>query len=156
MQMPHTLDAIDRRILAVLQRQGDISHAALAAEVASSPASCWRRIRALEEAGILGPAVRLLDPAAIGRELDVVCYVRLNSQAPDARASLEEFILARPEVMSCYSMTGEWDYMLSIVVGAVRDFEHFLMNDLLRHPAVASSNSHFALKRVKYTTALPV
>jgi len=58
--------------------------------------------------------------------------------------------------MSCYSMTGEWDYMLSIVVGAVRDFERFLMNDLLRHPAVASSNSHFALKRVKYTTALPV
>lgn len=61
-----------------------------------------------------------------------------------------------PEVMECYSMTGDWDYMLRIVVGDVRDFEAFLMQDLLRHPAVASSNSHFALKRVKYTTALPV
>ena len=155
--MPQSsLDATDRRILAVLQRRGDISHAALAAEVGSSPASCWRRIRALEEAGVLGPAVRLLDPASIGRGLDVVCHVRLNSQQPDARASLEAFILGRAEVMECYSMTGEWDYMLRIVVGDVRDFEAFLMQDLLRHSAVASSNSHFALKRVKYTTALPV
>lgn len=143
-------------MLSVLQRHGDISHAQLAQEVASSPASCWRRIRAMEESGVLRGAVRLLDPAAVGCGLNVICQVRLASQQPDARAQLEAFILSREEVMECYSMTGEWDYMLRVVVADVRDYEKFLMQDLLRHPTVASSASHFALKQIKYTTALPV
>ena len=151
-----TLDAVDRRILAVLQRHGDISHAQLAQQVSSSPASCWRRIHAMEESGVLGATVRLLDPAAVGRGLDVICQVRLASQQPAARAELEAFILSREEIMECYSMTGEWDYMLRIVVADVRDYEAFLMQDLLRQATVASSASHFALKRIKYTTALPV
>ena len=105
---------------------------------------------------MLRGAVRLLDPAAVGCGLNVICQVRLASQQPDARAQLEAFILSREEVMECYSMTGEWDYMLRVVVADVRDYEKFLMQDLLRHPTVASSASHFALKQIKYTTALPV
>lgn len=105
---------------------------------------------------MLGATVRLVDPVAVGRGLDVICQVRLSSQQPAARAELEEFILSRDEIMECYSMTGEWDYMLRIVVAEVIDYEKFLMQDLLRQPSVASSASHFALKRIKYTTALPL
>lgn len=153
---PFALDALDRRILRVLQRDGAISHADLANEVAASPASCWRRIKALEAAGVLGPAVRLVDPAKVGRGLDAICQVRMKSHSSDVRSSFEAFVQQHPEVMDCYSMSGEWDYLLRIAVGDVRDYERFVMQTLLNHPAVASSSSHFALNRVKYSTAMPV
>lgn len=149
-------DSLDRKILRILQHRGDISHADLAREVAASPASCWRRVKALEKAGILGPTVRLLEPSAVGRGLDVLCQVRMKAQDPGARAAFEAFVALHEEVMECYSMSGEWDYLLRIVVGDVRDYERFLMQELLNHGSVATSASHFALKRVKYTTAVPV
>jgi DNA-binding Lrp family transcriptional regulator len=155
-QAPIPLDPLDRRILAVLQRDAGISHAELAARVAASPASCWRRIKALEAAGVLGPAVRLLDPVKVGRGLDAICHVRMKSHSAEMRAGFEAFVQDHPEVMDCYSMSGEWDYLLRISVANVRDYERFLMQTLLNHPAVASSSSHFALSRVKYTTAMPV
>lgn len=153
---PALLDSLDRRILRVLQRDAAISHADLAAEVAASPASCWRRIKALEAAGVLGPAVRLLDPVKIGRGLDAICQVRMKSHSAEMRAGFEAFVQDHPEVMDCYSMSGEWDYLLRVAVADVRDYERFLMQELLNHPAVASSSSHFALSRVKYSTAMPV
>ncbi|MEX6724996.1 Lrp/AsnC family transcriptional regulator [Parapedomonas caeni] len=152
----HNLDAIDRQILRVLQRHGDISHAALAEQVGASAASCWRRIRALENAGVLGPTVRLLNPQAVGRDLDVICQVRMRAHDMQARANFERFIDSHREIMECYSMSGEWDYLLRIVVSDVRDYERFLMRELLSHPAVATCASHFALSRVKFTTELPV
>lgn len=150
------LALLDRKILRILQRQGDISHADLAREVAASPASCWRRVKALEKAGVLGPTVRLLEPSSVGRGLDVLCQVRMKAQDSGARAAFEAFIALHEEVMECYSMSGEWDYLLRIVVGHVRDYERFLMQELLNQGSVAMSASHFALKRVKYTTAVPV
>ena len=156
MSEPIELDPLDRRILAVLQQRGDISHADLASEVAASPASCWRRIRAMEAAGVLGPTVRLLDPVKIGRTLNAICQVRMKSHAAEMRASFEAFVRNHPEVMDCYSMSGEWDYLLRVLVADVRAYERFLMQELLNHPAVATSSSHFALSRVKNTTAVPV
>ena len=152
----YPIDLLDRKILRVLQREGDISHAALAEKVGASTASCWRRIRALESAGILGPTVRLLDPVVIGRGLDVLCQVRMKTHDAAARKDFENFIDGHEEVMECYSMSGEWDYLLRVVVADVRDYERFLMRELLNHGAVAGSASHFALNRIKYTTALPV
>lgn len=150
------LDALDKRILKVLQERGDISQADLAQEVAASSASCWRRVRALESAGVLLQNVRLVDPYAIGRGLDVICQVRMKSHASEARGGFEQFAKDHDQVMECLSMSGEWDYLLKVVVRNVRDYEQFLMGELLRHPSVSSSASHFALKRVKYTTAMPV
>ena len=147
---------LDRNILRVLQRRGDISHAALAEEIGASTASCWRRIKALESAGVLGATVRLVDPFAIERGLDVLCQVRMKAHDPDARQDFERFVDLHEEVMECYSMSGEWDYLLRVVVGNVPDYERFLMRELLGHPSVATAASHFALKRVKYTTAMPV
>ena len=150
------MDQVDLRILRVLQHRGDISNADLAEHVGASPAAVWRRVRALEQAGILGPTVRLLKPAAIGRSMDVICQVRMRSHSLEARAAFETFIAERDEVMECYSMSGEWDYLLRVVAADVAGYEQFLMRELLGHDSVATSASHFALNRVKYTTALPV
>jgi len=150
------MDDLDRRILRALQRDASVSHADLAADVGASPASCWRRIRALEAAGVLVGNVRLVDPQRVDRGVSVMCQLRMRSHAEDARRDFEAFVRSRGEIMECHSMSGEWDYQMRIVVADVADYERFLMRDLLRHPAVATAASHFALSQVKYTTAVPV
>ena len=82
--------------------------------------------------------------------------IRAKSHEPEARQELEAFLRGRPEIMECYSMSGEWDYLMRIVVADVAGYERFLMRELLNHPNVATSASHFAMSQVKYTTALPV
>ncbi|MCA1371024.1 Lrp/AsnC family transcriptional regulator [Bradyrhizobium sp. BRP14] len=153
--MPFNLDQVDKAILRVLQQEGNISQAQLAEKVGASAASCWRRINKLEEAGILGKTVRLVDPEAIGKGLNVFCQVRMKSHDPVARHDFELFINGHAEVLECYSMSGEWDYLIRAVVGDVREYEALLMRGILTHEAVLTSSSHFALKAVKYTTALP-
>jgi len=150
------LDEIDRRILRALQDDASLSHAALAEVIGASPASCWRRIRSLELAGVLTGAVRLVDPVRVGRGVSVMLQVRLKSHASDLRQGFEAFLRARPEIMECHSMSGEWDYLMRIVVEGVADYERFLMRQVLNHPNVATAASHFALSQVKYTTAIPV
>jgi Lrp/AsnC family transcriptional regulator len=150
------LDEIDRKLLRALQDDAGSSHATLAESVGASPASCWRRIKALEQSGVLKSAVRLVDPALVGRGVSVMLQVRMKSHAEAERSSFETFLQSRPEILECYSMSGEWDYLMRIVVEGVADYEHFLMRQVLNHPNVATSASHFALSQVKYTTAIPV
>ena len=150
------LDAIDRRILAALQLDASVSHAELAERVGTSTASCWRRIKALEGTGVLTANVRLVDAELVGRGVNVICNVRVRSHAREIRSEFEEFIRNRPEIIECYSMSGDWDYLLRIVAADVADYEHFLMRTLLEHPSVGGASSHFALSMTKYTTALPV
>jgi len=150
------LDEVDRRLLRALQEDASQTHAALAEQVGASPASCWRRIRALENAGVLGATVRLVDPDRVARGVNVICQLRMKSHATADRERFEAFLQTRGEIMECYTMSGEWDYLLRIVVADVRDYEHFLMGQLLNNPLVATASSHFALSQVKYTTALPV
>jgi Lrp/AsnC family transcriptional regulator len=151
-----TLDAVDRRILEQLQADASLSNAELAERVNSSAASCWRRVKALEAAGVLGPAVRLLDPVALGRSVNVLCNVRMRSHAREARGAFEAFVRDRREILECFSMSGDWDYLLRIVAADVADYERFLMTVLLDHPSVGGASSHFALSLTKYTTALPI
>ena len=150
------LDDTDRRLLRIVQSDASLSHAALAERIGVSPTSCWRRIRALEEAGVLGASVRLVDPDSVGRGVSVMLQVRMKSHTGAAAQDFEAFVAGRPEILECYSMSGEWDYLMRIVVEGVADYERFLMRDLLNHPNVATSASHFALSQVKYTTAIPV
>ena len=156
MKSDYQPDAVDRRILDQLQVDATLSNAELAERVGSSPASCWRRVRNLEEKGVLGPAVRLLNAAAIDRKVNILCNVRVRSHARDVRGAFEDFVRQRREIMECYSMSGEWDYLLRVVAQDVADYEHFLMRVLLEHPSVGNASSHFALSLTKYTTALPV
>lgn len=150
------IDAIDRRIIAELQADGTITHNQLAERVGASSASCWRRIKVLEAEGILTRTVRLVDPHKIGRGVNVLCNVRMRSHGAQTRGAFERFVLTRPEIIECFSMSGDWDYLMRIVVADVADYNHFLMEVLLAQEAVAGASSHFALALTKYTTELPV
>lgn len=150
------IDAVDRRIIRALQRDASQSHATLAESVGASPASVWRRVRALERDGVLGASVRLADPAMLGRSVNVLCQVRMTRQTMDARDEFERFIEGREEIVECYAMSGEWDYLLRIAVKDVADYDRFIRQGVLAHPSVANAASNFALRQVKYTTEIPV
>ncbi len=156
MKLLHGLDDIDRRILSELQRDAGIGNGDLAERVGSSTASVWRRIKAMEASGLLKQAVRLLDPVVLGYGVNVLCNIRMRSHARDIRGGFESFVAERPEILECFSMSGDWDYLLRIVATDVPDYERFLMNVLLDHPSVGGASSHFALSMTKYSTALPL
>ena len=151
-----SLDAIDRRILAVLQENARVSNVELAESVGVSASPCWRRVRELERTGVISRYVTLVDPAALGLPVSVFIQVSLEKQVESALEVFENAILQRPEVMECYLMTGDADYMLRVVVADLEAYERFLMDHLTRVPAVANIRSSFALKQVKYRTVLPV
>ncbi|MFD1107062.1 Lrp/AsnC family transcriptional regulator [Sphingobium olei] len=150
------LDAIDRKLLHELQRDASISHADLADRVGASTASCWRRMRALEADGILARPVRLVNAARVGRGVNVICHIKIKNHLAETTEAFEGFVAARDEIIECYSMSGDWDYLLRILVADVEDYTRFLMRTVLRHPSVATGSSHFALAQVKYTTAVPI
>ncbi len=150
------LDEIDRRILAELQDNARISNVDLAARVGLSPSPCLRRVRDLEESGVIRRYATLLDPAAVGLGVSVFVQVSLERQIEVGLESFEARVLARPEVLECYLMTGDADYMLRDVVPDVAAFERFLLDHLTRIPGVASIKSSFALKQVTFRTALPI
>ena len=150
------LDAIDRKILALLQEDARLANVDLAGKVGLSPSPCLRRVRDLEEAGVIRRYVTLLDPAAIGLPVSVFVSVSLERQVEQALERFEAAILKRPEVMECYLMTGDADYLLRVVTADLSAYELFLIEHLTRVPGVASIKSSFALKQVKYLTALPV
>jgi Lrp/AsnC family transcriptional regulator len=150
------LDEIDRRIVRALQRDASLSHATLAESVGASAASVWRRVRNLEKEKVLGASVRLADPARLGRAVNVLCQVRMQRQTVDARDEFETFIAGREEIVECYAMSGEWDYLLRIAVRDVADYDRFIRQGVLAHPSVANAASNFALRQVKYTTEIPV
>lgn len=150
------LDALDRRLLRQLQRDAGLSNAELAERVGSTAPSVWRRIRLLEEAGVLGPTVRLADQARLGHGVNMLCNVRMQSFDAAAIAAFESFVEGEERIMECFSMSGDWDYLLRVIATDVADYETFLMQRLVKHPSVASASSHLALRVAKYQTAIPV
>lgn len=150
------LDAIDRKILATLQENARISNVDLASAAGVSPSPCWRRVRELESSGVIARYVTLVDPGAVGLPVSVFVQVSLERQIESALEQFERAVLARPEVMECYLMTGDADYLLRVVVADLAAYERFLMDHLARVPCVASIKSSFALKQVIYRTALPL
>ncbi len=153
---PMELDAIDRKIIAQLQNDARIANVDLADAVGLSPAPCLRRVRALEESGVIRKHVSLVDPASVGLAVSVFVHVSLEKQVEKALKKFEDAIRTRPEVMECYLMTGDADYLLRVVCADLGAYERFLLDHLTQVPGVASIRSSFALKQVKYSTALPV
>jgi len=150
------LDAIDLRILGALQENARIANTDLAAAVGLSPAPCLRRVRALEERGVIRKHVSLVSPAAVGLPVSVFVSISLERQVEEALKRFERVILARPEVMECYLMTGDADYLLRVVCADLGAYERFVLDHLTKVPGVSSIRSSFALKQVKYSTALPL
>ncbi len=155
--MPHRqLDAIDRRILEHLQDNARISNVDLAARVGISASPCWRRVRELEASGVIANYATLVDAASVGLTVSVFVNVSLEKQVEQELEVFQNAIRDRPEVMECYLMTGEADFLLRVVVRDLMAYERFLMDHLTRVPGIASIKSSFALKQVKYRTALPL
>ncbi len=150
------LDEIDLRILDALQKDGRISNQDLADRVGLSPSPCLRRVRALEEAGVIQKYTALLNPAAVRLSLPVFVEVRLDHQT---RASVDRFeaeILKHPQVLECFLMAGDWDYVLRVVARDLDEFREFCMNTLARIPGVSNVKSNISMKQVKYSTMLPL
>ncbi len=150
------LDAIDLRILECLQGNARLSNVELARAVQLSPSPCLARVRALERAGYIGRYVTLLDPLRLGLTVSVFTQVSLEKQVEPALKTFERAIRDRPEVMECYLMTGDADYLLRVVVPDVQALERFIVDFLSRVAGVGNIRSSFALKQVKYQTALPL
>lgn len=150
------MDAIDRRILAELQADSRLTNVELAGRVGLSPSPCLARVRALEHAEVIRRYVALADPAALGLGVHVFIQVTLERQVERNLAEFERRMAAFPEVMECYLMTGDADYLLRVLVRDMAALQDFIVNELTRIPGVANIRSSFALKQAKYTTALPV
>ncbi len=151
-----TMDAIDVSILDQLQGDAAISNVELARKVGLSPSPCLARVRALQASGVISRQVTLLDPLKLGLTVSVFIQVSLEKQVEKALETFERAVRACPEVMECYLMTGDADYLLRVVVPDVQSFERFILDQLTRIPVVANIRSSFALKQVKYQTALPL
>ena len=150
------LDTIDIRILDQLQRNGRVSNVELATAVGLSPSPCLRRVRELENAGIIDRYAAILDQRSAGYALSVFVQVTLERQIETALEGFERIIAARPEVMECYLMTGEADYLRRVVVADLDAYERFIVDHLTRIPGIANIKSSFALKQISYRTELPI
>lgn len=154
------IDAVDRRILRALQTSGRSTYDELAAAVNLSPSAALRRVRRLEEAGVIARYVALLDSRRLG--LGLTAYINVRIEKPNhhsRRAPMDVFraaVQTWPEVVECASLTGEMDYLLKVLVTDMAHYSRFVMDTLLRHPAVQDCRTSFVLDQVKHTTALPV
>lgn len=149
-------DAIDIRILSVMQEDASLTNVELSARVGLSPSPCLARVRALEDAGVIARRVALLDPMMLGANLSVFIQVTLEKQTETLLEVFETAMARFPEVMECYLMTGDSDYLLRVVVRDTVALQHFIVDRLSKTRGVANIRSSFALKQVKYKTALPL
>ena len=148
------LDEQDKRIIRELQRDGRIQNNELAKRVGLSPSPCLRRVKLLEEAGIISRYVAVIDQTKVGLRLSMFARVWLTAQDSE---TIDLFIAAMrqlPEVVECYAMSGDMDYLLRIQVADLAHFSKFAMDTLMRHPAVVDMRSFFALQQIKETTEL--
>jgi Lrp/AsnC family transcriptional regulator, leucine-responsive regulatory protein len=150
------LDKTDRRILEALQLDGRLTNQELAERVALSPSPCLRRTRRLEQTGVIRQYVALLDPLKVGLGLLAYVSVQLEKRGAMPHDEFKARVQAWPEVVACFAMTGEMDYLLRVYVEDLQHFSRFVMEQLLKQPGVVDVKSSFALDRVKDTTALPL
>ena len=150
------IDRFDRQILDLLQRDGRMSNVQLAAAVNLSESACLRRVRALEEGGMIGRYVALLSQAAAGLPGNVFVHIGLHREEESELAAFEAAVRDIPEVMECFLMTGEFDYLLRVVVSDMADFERLHRDSLTRLPGVARVNSSVAIRTVQKKTELPL
>lgn len=150
------LDATDRRILAVLQREGRISNADLSERVNLSPSACHRRVQRLESSGLIADYVALLDRRRMGKPTTVFVEITLQGQSDELLDAFEREVARVPDVQECHLMAGNADYLLKIVAADTEDFARIHRRYLSRLPGVAQMQSSFALRTVVQTTAIDV
>ena len=153
----HKLDRTDRRILEVLQSNGALTNQQLAEMVGLSPSPCLRRVKALEDAGIILDRVTVLDQKKLGLSLTAIIMIGMDRHTPERFDAFEQQVAQFPEVQQCYLITGQdADYMLRVVVPGMDEYHQFLLNRITRIPGVSGVHSSFVLRRVIDTMALPL
>ena len=150
------MDNIDRRILSELQENADLPMQELGDRVGLSHTPCWRRVKRLEEQGIVKRRVALLDAEQLDLAVNVFVNVSLRRHQENALNRFETAVQDVPEVVECYSVSGETDFLLRVVVADVTAYERLVKATLVHLPEVGNLTSTFALRQVKYTTALPL
>jgi Lrp/AsnC family transcriptional regulator len=152
----YPLSQSDYHLLRALQEDLSTSQIDLAERSGLSRSSVWRRIRELEEAGLIEGRVALLNSRLLGFQIHVLLSVSMNKHSVRTRQDFESHLQTLPEVIECFSISGDRDYLLHIVARDMESYNEFLNTRILDHPSVHSASSSFALRRVKYTTALPL
>lgn len=150
------IDDTDRRILVCLQDQPDLTMVDLADRVGLSHTPCWRRLKRMEEIGIVRGRAILLDADMLGYSISIFAHVKIKSHDEASLNAFEAAVRYHPQIVECFSMSGDSDYLLRVLAGSVADYEYFLKKVLLHLPGVGSVNSSFALNQVKLTTDVPL
>lgn len=151
-----TLDAVDRRILALLQADAGLSVSDIADQLGMTPPPCWRRIRRLKDAGILARQTWHLDPEALGLNVTLYANIKLATHDSDATTAFRAHIKQLPEVLECYVLLGSTDVLLKIIVPDMRYYEEFFYKRLSQLPSVREVNSSVVMSEVKKTSVLPL
>jgi len=152
----HDLDNIDRKILEALQADASLSNLELAEKVCLSPSPCSRRVKILQEKGFFRGQVTLLDPEQVGLPVSVFIQVTLNHQVKKNLIAFEDTVKEWPEVMECYLMTGDFDYLIRVAVPDLNAYQDFLDKRLTPMEGIDNIRSSFSLKQVRYKTELPL
>ena len=154
--MTINLDEIDLKILRILQESADMNINDIGTRVGLSHTPCWRRIRKMQDSGVIKAHVCKLDAEKVDLDVSIFVFVRLDTHSAEALEAFEEATHSVPEIMQCYTMSGEFDYLLRVVVSTVRQYEKTVKGQLLQLPHVGTFNSHFALNEIKNISALPI
>ncbi len=154
--MQADLDRGDTRILDLIQEHGDLSAAEIAERLGMTASTCWRRVSRLEELGVIRKRVALLDREKVGLNVLVFSHVKLAGHGRDALLKFEQAVRQHPEILECYTLMGETDFLLRIVCRDIKSYEAFFLDHLSRFPGVQSVHSSIALSVIKDTTALPL
>jgi len=150
------MDHFDKKLLSILQTNGRISNVELSEAVNLSESACLRRVKSLEERGFIDKYVALLDQKSVGLTDTVFVHIVLKREEKSELLAFEEAVKEIPEILECYLMTGEFDYLLHLVVANMADFERLHNESLTQLPGVSRVNSSFAIRTVQKTTALPI
>ena len=156
MKNKNALDEIDYKILRILQQDADKNIDEIGHMVGLSHTPCWRRIKKMEDAGVILAKRCILNSEKVGLDVSIFVHVRLDIHSSEVLEEFEAATQSIPEIMQCYTMSGEFDYLLRVVVKAVRDYEKTVKGKLLQLPHVGTMNSSFALNEIKNSTALPL
>lgn len=150
------IDSFDRKILRALQTEPQLTMHQLADRVGLSHTPCWRRLKRMEENGVILGRPFLVDPATVGYPVTVFAYIRIRNHEEKTLEDFEREVCLHPEIVTCYSMSGDSDYVLRILARSIENYEGFLKRVLLHLPGVGSINSSFAMKQLKQTIAVPI
>jgi Lrp/AsnC family transcriptional regulator len=154
--MQADLDRGDARILELIQEHGDLSAAEIADRLGMTASTCWRRVSRLQELGVIRKRVAVLDREKVGLNVLVFSHVKLSGHGRDALLKFEQAVRQHPEILECYTLMGETDFLLRIVCRDIKAYEAFFLDHLSRFPGVQSVHSSIALSVIKETTALPL